>query len=204
MSPRAERSFFACDAEALARRLLGQTLVRRFRGRTLRGRIVETEAYVGAHDAASHAYKGRMTERNRAMFADPGVCYVYFTYGMHHCFNLSCGALGDPQAVLLRALEPLDGHDVMRELRDREDIADRLLCRGPANLAKAFAIERSVDGVDTVTSDELYIELVRRRAPRSSSMGNTPRIGISHRAGAWRDKPLRWYLRDSRSVSGSR
>lgn len=204
MTPRAGRSFFTCDAVTLAKRLLGQSLVRRVHGIELRGRIVETEAYVGVRDAASHAYEGRLTARNRAMFDEPGVCYVYFTYGMHHCVNFSCATRGDPQAVLIRALEVIQGHDVIRKLRNREGISDQALCQGPANLTKAFGIDLSLNAIDTVKSNDLYIELLRRRAPRASVMVNTARIGISAKAGRWRAEALRWYLRDSKSVSGPR
>src|SRR5262245_46221232 len=109
------REAFAGSAISLARRLLGAVLVRVLDdGEVLAGRIVETEAYLGVRDAASHAYKGRRTERNEAMYARPGTAYVYFTYGMHYCMNVVCGKEDVPAAVLLRALEPLAGLERMR------------------------------------------------------------------------------------------
>lgn len=201
MNRRANRRFFACDASTLARRLIGQVLVRKIGEHILSGRIVETEAYAGVEDAASHAFRGRITARNGAMFANPGVCYVYFTYGMHFCFNLSCAARGEPQAVLIRALEPIEGLDRMRLNRGRSTIEDRDLCKGPANLTKALAIDREHNELDSVTSDALYIRLVHARILGPASLINAPRVGISPKAGTWRESPLRWYLRGSPSIT---
>lgn len=100
----------------LANDLLGKLLVRKFEGNTLKGRIVETECYLGGQDKASHSYNGRQTPRNQPMFMSPGTSYVYMTYGMYHCFNISAAEPG--AAVLIRAIEPLDGLACMRNLRD--------------------------------------------------------------------------------------
>ena len=107
---RIPRSFLAVDPEKLARRLLGQRLVRTLGdGTRLAGIIVETEAYLGVRDRAAHSFGGRRTPRNESMFARPGTAYVYFTYGMHHCVNVVCGRRDEPVAVLIRALEPVEG-----------------------------------------------------------------------------------------------
>src|SRR5262245_59101823 len=115
--PRLMRPFFATDPVTLAGRLLGQRLVRIRRGRRLAGIIVEVEAYLGVPAAAAPTYDGRRTPRNEAMYADPGTAYVYFTYGMHHCLNVVGGRRGEPVAVLIRAIEPVEGLATMERLR---------------------------------------------------------------------------------------
>jgi DNA-3-methyladenine glycosylase len=134
----------AVSAAVLAPRLLGCILVRRLSdGTRLSGMIVETEAYVGVKDRASHAFGGRRTERNESMYCDPGTLYVYFTYGMHFCANVVCGLRGEPAAVLIRAVEPVGGIPSMlvnrKLIRGEKDI----LCNGPAKLCQAMGIDES-------------------------------------------------------------
>jgi DNA-3-methyladenine glycosylase len=158
------------------------------------GRIVEVEAYAGAEDPASHAYRGP-TARNRTMFGPPGHLYVYFTYGMHWCANAVTADEGVGQAVLLRALEPLRGLEVMRQRRG-PDRSDRDLCRGPARLCEALGLTRADDGLD----------LTRRSSPAwigddgTSSPGEP---GVSTRIGLTKgmDDPWRWYVAGSRYLS---
>ncbi|MBS0190423.1 MAG: DNA-3-methyladenine glycosylase [Phycisphaerales bacterium] len=185
-SARLERSFFERDAAALAPDLIGARLVRRLDdGTLLSGVIVEVEAYVGAIDRASHAFGGRRTPRNESMYAGPGVSYVYFTYGMHHCMNVVCAQAGVPHAVLIRALEPDErGLDVMRELRGVDD--PRLLCSGPGRLCRAMAIDRRQDGLDLTSSRVLWLESGKGRPSVRAR-----RIGIDS-AGAWARRLLRW------------
>lgn len=180
-------------AESLAADLLGTTLARRLSsGLILRGRIVETEAYVGIRDRASHAFGGRRTPRNEAMYAKPGTAYVYFTYGMHFCFNVVCAAEGDPQAVLIRAVEPLEGIDAMRHHRGMGAAAsDRLIASGPARLCQAFAIDRELNAVDLVTSDRLWLEPATDSTRPTRRPLRTPRIGVDY-AGAWAKRLLRF------------
>ena len=192
-APRPPRSFFRTDAPRLARALLGQRLVRLVDGRRLAGVIVETEAYCGVDDAAAHSYQHRRTERTEPMWRDGGTAYVYFTYGMHHCFNVAAGFEGDPQAVLVRALEPIEGLDAIRRHRPRAR-RDVELCSGPAKLCEALRIDRRFSGVDLLRCDELWIERLRRRAPAASRLETTPRVGVAY-AGAWAGKPLRYLLR---------
>jgi DNA-3-methyladenine glycosylase len=177
------REFFAGDARTVAPRLLGKLLVHG----DLVGRIVEVEAYCGAEDAGSHAYRGE-TARNRTMFGPPGLLYVYFTYGMHWCANVVCGEEGWASAVLLRALHPVAGVDVMRERR-RAARADRDLTNGPAKLCQALAIERSFDGADLVTGDR-GVTVHDDGTPAPARPGQSTRIGLS--AGA--EHPWRWYV----------
>lgn len=193
---RLARSFYQRDPVTLARALLGQVLVRVLEdGTRLSGRIVETEAYLGVIDRAAHSYGGRRTARNRAMWGPAGHAYLYFTYGMHHCMNVVSEGPERPSAVLLRALEPLEGLEAMRRHRAVRISAARLrdtaLCSGPARLAQALCLDRSLDGADLVAGEVLYIERGARVAP--ASIVATPRIGIAC-AGEWADKPLRFHL----------
>jgi DNA-3-methyladenine glycosylase len=175
------RSFYARDAETVGRALLGCILARRVEGVLRRARLTETEAYVGAHDLASHSSKGR-TRRNDAMFGPPGRAYVYLIYGMHHCLNVVTGEDGDGQAVLLRGAEPLDGWEV--------DL------RGPGRLARAFGVTRSDDRLDLVRGP-----LRLHAAPGPVSVDATARIGVDY-AGEWTHAPLRFT--DGGSVHVSR
>src|SRR3954462_2532712 len=135
------REFYRRDSRVVAKALLNKVLVHGDRT----GRIVEVEAYCGAMDPGSHAYRG-MTKRNTTMFGPAGGLYVYFTYGMHWCANAVCGDDGEGVAVLLRALAPLDGLDAMRAARGPAVRRDRDLTPGPAKLCQAFGIDGSYDG----------------------------------------------------------
>ena len=185
-------SFYARPTPEVARRLLGNVLVSDLGGYRTAGRIVETEAYLGRDDPASHGYRARRTHRNASLFAPPGTAYVYFTYGMHWCLNAVTEAPGVPAAVLIRALEPLAGLDTMR--RRRRAVSDRELCSGPAKLCQALGVTGRVDGV-ALTRGRLRI--VRPPSRQRLTIIVTPRIGIS-RATDW---PLRFHIKDSPWVS---
>jgi DNA-3-methyladenine glycosylase len=204
-TPRCDRTFFSGDAPGLARRLLGQRLVRILDdGTRLAGTIVETEAYLGVKDRAAHSFGGRRTPRTEPMYGPPGTAYVYFTYGMHWCLNAVCGREGQPTAVLIRALAPTEGPDAMRRLRGLA--ADRpltTLCSGPARLCQALDINGVMSGRDLVTDPGLFVERVRRRVIGSARLGNSPRIGVGY-AGRWAAAPLRWFIRDDPNVSPGR
>jgi len=152
--------FFLRPADMVARDLLGKLLVRvETDGAVLAGRIVETEAYLGANDAASHAYKGK-TARNAVMFGPPGRAYVYFTYGMHYCVNAVCGPEGEGTAVLIRALEPVLGRERMAELRRLDASAQgKMISGGPARLAQALGIDRARDDGKVLTSASSDLQL---------------------------------------------
>jgi len=195
--PRPTRRFFARDAQSLAQALLGRRLVRvihapGFAPVRLAGTIVETEAYIGVHDRASHAFNARRTARNQSMYAPPGTAYVYFTYGMHHCMNIVCGRTDEPVAVLIRALEPSEGIEIMHANRPRAR-TPRDLCSGPGKLCQAMEIDRDLDGENLLCSDRLFVERTRDRPIKPSEVINTPRIGIRS-ALEWTDAPLRWHL----------
>jgi DNA-3-methyladenine glycosylase len=198
-SDRARRSslpeaFFRRPAEAVARDLLGVRLVSEVGGARCVAEIVETEAYVGPHDDASHAAArfGR-TRRNEAMFGPPGLAYVYLIYGMHWCINVVTGEPGYPAAVLLRAGRPVEGLDVARARRAGR--ADRELMRGPGNIARALGVDGALNH-HPLDRPPLY--LVRGEPHDDASVAAGPRIGIT-RAADW---PLRFWLRGSRWVSG--
>lgn len=181
--PTVPRAFYRRDGRIVAPELLGKLLV--CRGRT--GRIVEVEAYAGAEDPGSHAYRGR-TRRNATMFGPPGHLYVYFTYGMHWCANAVCGDEGEATAVLLRALGPLDGLEAMRAARP-EARRDRELCAGPARLCRALGIDRADDGADLVAGDR-GILVLDDGTPPPAAPGQSTRIGLS--AGV--EHPWRWFV----------
>jgi len=184
LGPRLPRAFFARPATAVAPELLGRILVRRLPdGTRLAGRLVEVEAY-GPKDPSSHAFRGP-TPRNLVMFGPPGRLYVYFTYGMHFCANVVTGREGQGSAVLLRAIEPLEGLDVMA--RHRGVDASRLLCSGPGRLTQALGIGREGNGVDLVRDPDLYLASGLQLAPRR--IARTTRVGVGDGPGAvprWR------------------
>lgn len=193
---------FDADAITTARRLLGQRLVRFVDGRRLAGIIVEVEAYLGPTDRAAHTWGGRRTARNESMWRGGGHAYVYFTYGMHYCLNVVCGAPGSGAAVLIRALAPCEGIDFMFARR-RAARRETDLCSGPARLTQALAIDRSLDGFDLRTGASLWIERSRARALPAARVVAGPRIGVGY-AGAWAASPLRFHVRDDPHVSGPR
>ena len=178
----------------MARDLLGRILFYRTSGGLLAGRIVETEAYRGAADPASHAYRGP-TARNQVMFGRPGMTYVYFSYGMHHCLNVTADATGIAGAVLLRALEPLAGQALMRAAGDNGP-EDRLLS-GPGKIGRAFGLTLGDNGRDLTRGP---LGIAAGRALADEEVENTPRIGISRAA----ERPYRYAVRLSKSVSGPR
>jgi DNA-3-methyladenine glycosylase len=171
-------------------------LVRRLAGQRLAGRIVETEAYLGAEDAASHAYRGP-TPRNRAMFGPPGHAYVYFIYGNHFCLNVVTGAVGEGQAVLIRALEPLEGIAVMQAQRRRTAVLE--LTNGPGKLCQALAVDRRLDGHDLTLGETLWLEA----GPPVGPVLSGPRVGVRGDAEALA-APWRFYLGGNPFVSRPR
>jgi DNA-3-methyladenine glycosylase len=188
------RSFYRRDARLVAPELLNKVLVAGDRT----GRIVEVEAYCGAEDPGSHAYRGR-TKRNATMFGPPGHLYVYFSYGVHWCANAVCELEGIPHAVLLRAIAPLCGLEQMRAARSRgqkHPLADRDLCRGPGRLCQAFGVTREHDGADLVTGDR-YVRIVDDGRPPPAPPAVGVRIGLT--AGA--DRPWRYSVPGDRWVS---
>jgi DNA-3-methyladenine glycosylase len=169
---RLDRPFFARYTPSVAKDLLGCFIVRKIAGKVLSGRIVEVEAYRGSDDPASHSFRG-VTKRNSLMFGEAGHIYVFFAYGFHWCLNFTTEAKGEPGAVLIRALEPIEGIQEMMANRGISEV--ERLTNGPGKLSKALAIDRSLNGVDVVTSKEIYV--LKRDVP--VRIRTSRRIGIS-------------------------
>ena len=202
MSPRAAklpRAFYThSDLVTVARRLLGQLLVVPTRAGRVSGVIVETEAYQGPEDRASHAYAGRRTLRTETMYARGGTAYVYFVYGMYHQFNVVTGVAEVPHAVLVRAVEPVEGLALMRRRRGGGPLHG--LTSGPGKLCIALGIDRRLDRADLL-GDRIWLEARPPVPERAVASG--PRIGIDY-AEAWVDRPWRFWLRDSPFASRAR
>jgi DNA-3-methyladenine glycosylase len=185
------RSFYARPSLEVARDLIGRLLVRPLPGGRLVGRIVESEAYQEG-DPASHSFRGR-TARNEVMFGRSGHLYVYFSYGMHFCMNVVTGRDGEGSAVLLRAVEPVEGIDWMLARRGLDDV--RLLCAGPGRLTQAFGIDRAHNGADLVAGDVLFV--ASGSAVPEDRIGVSPRVGLTLGV----DRPWRFFEARSPFVS---
>lgn len=191
------RKFYTRDVHIVAKELLGKYLVRKVRRKNLIGRIVEVEAYDGLIDEAAHTFRGK-TKRNEVMFNEGGFLYVYFTYGMHYCSNVVAGKLNEGKAVLLRAVEPVNGIDLMAINRfGKKDISAvelKNLTNGPAKICQAFGIARSENGTD-LTGKEIFIF----DSPKLSEnkIAASTRIGIKKSV----DLPWRYYIKNNSFLS---
>jgi len=190
---RISRPFYEQSTIDVARQLLGKYLVRKHPDGLTVGRIVETEAYVGPEDKACHASRGR-TKRTEIMFGPAGHAYVYFIYGFYHCLNIVTESKNFPAAVLIRAVEPLEGVDLMKKRRRTEKTHN--LASGPGKLCQAFAIDRSLSGAN-VCGKLLYVEDPGEPAPKILAK---PRVGVDY-AGKWKHKPWRFLIRGNEFVS---
>jgi DNA-3-methyladenine glycosylase len=188
------REFYRRPTLEVAEQLLGKVLVRRLNGRNLAGQIVETEAYVGPHDLACHASKGK-TNRTSIMFQEGGCAYVYMIYGFYFCLNVVTEAEDYPAAVLIRAVEPLDYIPVMKRLRKNPDHSTSI-ASGPGKLCMAMSIDKKLNGADLM-GKTLWIE---DRKLEVGQIVTTPRVGIDY-AGEYKDKPWRFYLEGNPHVS---
>jgi len=186
-----DRDFYNRNTELVAQDLLGNILVHRTKKGILRGRIVEAEAYFGKNDPASHASTRGKTKRNSIMFGKPGMAYIYLNYGVHYLFNVVTEPEGIAGAVLVRALEPLEGLELMKSNRQSESEAD--LTNGPGKLTKAMGIDIAANGFD-VTDSQLYII---KGETNNLKVKKTTRIGIS----VAQDRLLRYYIENNPFVS---
>ncbi len=187
------RDFFERETLTVARELLGQIIVRRTDEGISRGIIVETEAYLGEKDDAAHSYKGK-SERVRIQYGPAGMAYIYMIYGMYNCLNITAGPLGVPEVVLIRALEPVSGIELMKKRRRADKAA--ALCSGPGKLCMALDIDRSLYGTDLCSDGLLFLEYGQAPAETEASK----RIGIDY-AVVCRDEPWRFTISGSPFVS---
>jgi DNA-3-methyladenine glycosylase len=199
MGDRLTHAFYdRTDTIAVARELLGKLLIVPDQaGRRISGMIVETEAYQGLNDRGAHSFGGRRTARNEVMYGEAGRAYVFFVYGMHNQFNTVTGPADHPHAILIRAVEPVEGIEIMRERRGA--MKDKNLTSGPGKLCTALAIDRSFNGED-LTGDRVWIE--EFRTVEDSEIAAGPRIGIDY-AGEDALLPWRFWVRGNIYVSGS-
>jgi DNA-3-methyladenine glycosylase len=181
--------FLTQSVSIVAPLLLGCILEREINGQTIRVRIVETEAY-DQSDAASHSFNGR-TSRTDIMFGPAGYLYVYFTYGMHYCCNIVTGKIGEGSAVLIRAVEPIAGEELMKEFRNRSGVD---LSNGPAKLCQALAINKELNGHNLLKSP---LKLITQPSIDQGDIFQTKRIGISQA----KDTPWRFYIKRNLYVS---
>jgi DNA-3-methyladenine glycosylase len=199
MAQKLPRSFYERDTVQLAQDLLGQKLIHIVRGRRLSGLIVETEAYLGAKDRASHGYGYRKTKRTVSLYQPAGFSYVYFIYGMHCCFNVVAQNKNEPHAVLIRALEPIDGIETMKRNRfsGRTPGKDIFLTNGPGKLCEALEIDLKDDQL-SLTGREIFVE--KGLSIPASEILATPRIGVDY-AGEAAHWNLRFHIRNNPFVS---
>jgi DNA-3-methyladenine glycosylase len=183
------------DVALIARQLLGKIVVTKFNKQITAARIVETEAYAGIIDKASHAYNGRRTERTEVMYADGGVSYVYLCYGMHHMFNIVTNVKNIPDAVLIRGIEPLEGLEVMLQ-RSHKIKADKQLGRGPGNAGKALGIFTMHSGMP-LTGNSIFIA---DDGIINTEVMVSKRIGVDY-AGAHANWLYRFFIKDHPQVS---
>jgi DNA-3-methyladenine glycosylase len=197
-----DRGFYLRDTLTVARDLLGKLLVHETPEYRVAGRIVETEAYIGPEDKGSHSYGGRRTARTEVMYGIGGTAYVYFIYGMYHCFNVVTEDTDKPAAVLVRAVEPIEGEEHMALLRYGRELAalsrkQRLgISNGPGKLCRAMDIDKAENGLDLCGS-KLYICDIPREP---FSIKSSPRINIDY-AEEYAQKPWRFYIEGNRYVS---
>lgn len=190
-----KKDFYLQKTEIVAKKLLGKKLVHEYRGQKLSGIITETEAYLGLIDKGAHSYGGKVTPRTKNMYVQGGHAYIYFIYGMYHCFNVVTNTEKHPEAVLIRALEPLEGIDEMKFHRRSEKITN--LTTGPGKLAQALHLSKDQNGLP-LWKGELFIEDAPDIAKKD--IVKRPRIGIDYAEEAI-DWPLRFYIKGSPYIS---
>ena len=189
------KEFYERKTIVVARDLLGKVIIREIGTQKITARIVETEAYAGLDDKASHAHKGR-TPRNSIMFGPAGFAYVYFTYGLHHLFNIVTEEVNYPSAVLIRAVEPISGLKFIQENRQGRKYHE--LTSGPAKFTKAFRIDKCFNGVDITIGKSIWVE--DGPAISENRIATTPRIGVgySEECAKW---PRRFFIKDNQFIS---
>jgi DNA-3-methyladenine glycosylase len=184
----------------IAKDLIGKIIITKLDEQLTSGRIVETEAYVALTDKASHSFGGRRTQRNEHMYAAAATSYVYICYGMHHLFNVVTNKKDVPDAVLIRAVEPMEGVDIMLQRTGKKKL-DSTLTRGPGNVSKALGINKIHSGI-VLTGNIIFLADDHWKANHADAIAASKRIGIDS-AGADALLPYRFYIRGNKYVSGS-
>ena len=198
-----DKEFYNRSAIDVANDLLGKVLVREVDGRILKGKIVETESYIGAIDKACHAYNGRRTKRAEILYSDCGVAYVYFIYGLYHCFNVVTNEKDVAEAVLIRAIEPLNEFDYISQVRYKKQFKElsktqiKNLTNGPSKLCLAYLIDKDLNGDKLYEQGKIYLE---ESEENDFEIVKTKRIGIDYAEEA-KDFLWRFYIKDNDFVS---
>lgn len=187
-------SFYQRDTETVAKKLLGKKLVRIYKGQRISGIIVETEAYLGIKDKAAHSYGGKVTSRTKTMYLPGGHSYVYFIYGMYHCLNVVTRTTKHPEAVLIRALEPVEGIELMKKFRKTENIKN--LTSGPGKLCRALNIDKTHNALKLFEQGDLFIE----NGKNGHAIAKSARINIDYAEEAI-DWGLRFFIKNNPHVS---
>ena len=198
-----KKEFYNRSALDIAKDLLGKVLVREVDGKVLRGKIVETEAYIGANDKACHAYNGRRTKRTEVLYEEGGISYIYFLYGLYHCFNVVTNKKDVAEAVLIRALEPLNEFDYISNIRYKKSYEEltkaqfKNLTNGPSKLCLAYLLDKDLNGVKLYEKGPVYIT---DDSNEDFKIIETKRIGIDYAEEA-KDVLWRFYIKDNIYVS---
>ncbi|SIQ05861.1 DNA-3-methyladenine glycosylase [Halanaerobium kushneri] len=196
---RLNQKFYQKDAVQTAKDLLGKIIVRKYYGKTIKVKIVETEAYCGAEDKASHAYNNKKTKRTAPMFKEGGHSYIYLIYGMYYCFNVVTASENNPHAVLIRAVEPLTGIKQIKENRQIKSSRTEDLTNGPGKLSQALKINKSLDGCSLVENSSLYII---DGSAENFEINSSPRVNIDY-AEEYKDKKWRFFIKNNKYISKS-
>lgn len=197
-----DREFYNRDSIIVAKELLGKILVHEINGQKISAKIVEVEAYMGVEDKAAHSYGGKRTPRVEVMYGEPGFSYVFIIYGMYYCFNIVTREVGTPQAVLIRAVEPLEGFDLMAQNRFNKPYEQLnknqiiTLTNGPGKLCNALLINKTQNGED-LCGNKLYVLEVKKE---DFNIISSKRVGIDYAEEA-KDFPWRFYIKDNKYVS---
>jgi DNA-3-methyladenine glycosylase len=196
---RLKQGFYQKDAVQAAKDLLGKVIVRKYNDKTIKVKIVETEAYCGAEDKASHAHNNKKTKRTAPMFKKGGHSYIYLIYGMYYCLNVVTAAENNPHAVLIRAVEPLKGLNYIKENRQIKSSKIENLTNGPGKLSQALKINKNLNGCNLIESDFLYIIDTETE---EFEIENSPRINIDY-AEEYKDKKWRFFIKNNKYISRS-
>jgi DNA-3-methyladenine glycosylase len=194
---RLKQEFYQKDAVQAARDLLGKIIVRKYDGKIIKVKIVETEAYCGAEDKASHAHNNKKTKRTAPMFKEGGHAYIYLIYGMYYCLNVVTAAENNPHAVLIRGVEPLKGLKYIKENRQIKSSRSKDLTNGPGKLSQALKIDKSFDGCNLVENNSLYLT---DGGTEDFEIESSPRVNIDY-AEEYKDKKWRFFIKNNKYVS---